>query len=358
MKKILIEGMSSNMGGVEKFVYTIYEALKDEWQVDFITVDESIPYQEEFLRNGSKIHKITPRYVSITKYRNEIKEVFEKNQYDVFWFNKTTLSSIESIKAAKKSGVKNIICHSHQSKNMGTLFTLMMHKLNRSKIDKYIDYMVACSKEAAEWFFSSKAEDAAIFPNAVNIDKYEPNEKLRAEKRKELGIEGKFVIGNVARFAREKNHKFLVDIFAELCKKEDVVLVSCGEGPLWEETKNYAKEKNVDEKILFLGMREDIPEILQAIDVIVFPSLFEGLPFSLVEAQAGGLPCVISDTIGKETKLTDLVEFFSLDAGAEAWADKILEYKEYKKITKRKQLEEKGFSSEIIERKIKEIVNN
>lgn len=111
-------------------------------------------------------------------------------------------------------------------------------------------------------------------------------------------------------------------------------------------------------KILFLGMRKDIPEILQAIDVVVFPSLFEGLPFSLVEAQAGGIPCLISDTIGKETKLTDLVKFFSLDAGAEAWADEILKYKDYKKVTKRNQLEEKGFSSEIIEKKIKEMVNH
>lgn len=358
MKKILIDGMSSNMGGVEKFVCTIYEALKDEWQVEFITVDESIPYQEEFLRNGSQIHKITPRYVSVSKYKNDIKEVFKNNQYDVFWFNKTTLSSIDCIKEAKNSGIKNVICHSHQSKNMGTLFTLLMHNMNKRNVGKYIDYRVACSKEAAEWFFGSKTEDVVIFPNAVNIGKYEPNETLRTEKRKELGIEGKFVIGNVARFAKEKNHKFLIDIFAELCKKEDAVLVSCGEGPLWEETKNYAKEKKIDDKILFLGMRKDIPEILQAIDVVVFPSLFEGLPFSLVEAQAGGIPCLISDTIGKETKLTDLVKFFSLDAGAEAWADEILKYKDYKKVTKRNQLEEKGFSSEIIEKKIKEMVNH
>lgn len=358
MKKILIDGMSSNMGGVEKFVYTIYETLKDEWQVDFITVDESIPYQEEFLSNGSKIYKITPRYVSITKYRNEIKEVFEKNQYDVFWFNKTTLSSIESIKAAKKSGVRKVICHSHQSKNMGTLFTLMMHKLNRKKIEKYIDDKVACSQDAAEWFFKLKAGEATILPNAVSIDKYEPNEILRNKKREKLGIEDKFVIGNVARFAREKNHKFLIDIFAELCKKEDAMLISCGEGPLWEEIKNYAKEKNVDDKILFLGMRTDIPELLQAIDVIVFPSLFEGLPFSLVEAQAGGLPCLISDTIGKETKITDLVKFFSLNEDAEAWANEIIKYKDYKKVTKRSQLEEKGFSSDAIEHKIKSLVNN
>ena len=248
MKKILIDGMSSNMGGVEKFVCTIYEALKDEWQVDFITVDESIPYQEEFLRNGSQIHKITPRYVSVSKYKNDIKEVFKNNQYDVFWFKKTTLSSIDCIKEAKNSGIKNVICHSHQSKNMGTLFTLLMHNMNKRNVGKYIDYRVACSKEAAEWFFGSKTEDVVIFPNAVNIGKYEPNETLRTEKRKELGIEGKFVIGNVARFAKEKNHKFLIDIFAELCKKEDAVLVSCGEGPLWEETKNYAKEKKIDDK--------------------------------------------------------------------------------------------------------------
>lgn len=358
MKKILIDGMSGNMGGVEKFVYIIYETLKDEWQVDFITVDESIPYQEEFLENGCQIHRITPRYESVSKYRDDIRDVFKNNQYDVFWFNKTTLSSIDCIREAKKRGVKKVICHSHSSKNMGTLVTLLMHNVNKINVGKYIDYRVACSKEAANWFFGAEAEKTVILSNAVNIDKYEPNEVLRNEKRKEFGIEDKFVIGNVARFTKEKNHKFLIDIFAELCKKEDVVLVSCGEGPLWEEIKNYAKERNIEDKVLFLGMRKDIAEILQAIDVIVFPSLFEGLPFSLVEAQAGGLPCLISDTIGKETKLTDLVKFFSLNAGAEAWADEILKYKNYKKVTKRNQLEEKGFSLEAVENKIKDIVNH
>lgn len=358
MKKILIDGMGSNLGGLEKFSYMIYEILKNDWQVDFVTVDKQIQYEEEILKTGSHIYKITPRYVNVFQYKKDIKDIFKKNRYDVFWFNKTTLSSIDCIKIARMNGVKNIVCHSHSSKNMGTFFTMIMHNWNKKKVSKYIDYKVACSEDAARWFFGKQVNQTIILPNAVNISKYEPNEMVRKEKRKELGIEDKFVIGNVARFGKEKNHKFLIDIFAELCKKEDAVLVSCGEGPLWEETKNYAKEKKIDDKILFLGMRKDIPEILQAIDVVVFPSLFEGLPFSLVEAQAGGIPCLISDTIGKETKLTDLVEFFSLDAGAEAWADEILKYKDYKKVTKRNQLEEKGFSSEIIEKKIKEMVNH
>lgn len=356
MKKILIDGMTNNLGGMETFILLLYEALKDDWKIDFITVDKKIPYEEEFLKNGSTIHKITPRYANIRKYKAEIKNIFQINSYDVLWFNKTTLSSIDCLKEAKRNGVKKVICHSHQSKNMGTPFTQVMHTLHKYSVNRYIDYKIACSKSAAIYFYGKNIDDVEILSNAVNISKYEPQEEISKKKRKELGIDKKFVIGNVARFAKEKNHKFLIDVFEEVCKQIDSVLVLCGTGPLWEEIRGYAKEKGIQDKILFLGVRKDIPEILQAVDVVVFPSLFEGLPFSLVEAQAAGIPCVISDTISKETQITDLVHFLSLEDSIQSWKEEILKYQGYKKVSKRKQLEEKGFSAEEIMQKIRDIV--
>ena len=356
MKKVLIEGMTDNLGGVETFVHTLYLILKDECQVDFITVDNHIPFQEEFVSNGSKIHHITPRYKSVKQFKADIDKVFKENNYDVFWFNKTTLSSICSIKTAKKYNVSKIICHSHQSKNMGTFFTLCMHKFNSMIVPKYIDYKVACSEVAANWFFGKDISDVKIFPNAVNISKYEPQKEKQEEMKKKLGLEGQFVIGHVGRFAREKNHKLLINIFENFLKKEQAHLILCGEGEFMEDTKNLVKEKHLEDKVSFLGMRKDIPDIFQAMDVMVFPSLFEGLPFVLVEAQASGVPCIVSDTVSPEAKLTNIIEYVKLDADLDTWTEKILEYKDYTKVSKRDQLQEKGFSLETFAEEVEKMI--
>lgn len=356
MKKVLIEGMTSNLGGVETFVHTLYGVLKENCEIDFITIDDNIPFTDEFTKGGSKIFKITPRYKSVSQFKKDIDKVFEENNYDVFWFNKTSLSSIDTIKSAKKHGVKNVICHSHQSKNMGSFFTLCMHKLNSKKVGKYIDHKVACSEVAANWFFGSDISDVKIFPNSVDISKYEPSKEKQEEMKKKLGLEGKFVVGHVGRFAREKNHEKLVGIFSKIVEKTDAHLIMCGEGELMEDTKNLVKEKNLTDKVSFLGMRRDIPDIFQAMDVMVFPSLFEGLPFVLVEAQASGVPCIVSDTVSMEAKLTDIIEYIKLDADDDVWADHIVKYKDYVKVSKREMLDEKGFSLEAFAGEVNRII--
>lgn len=358
MKKILIDGMTKNTGGVEKFIYTLYTMIKDSYQVDFMTVDKEISYEEEFLKDGCNIYRITPRYVSLKAFQNDIQKVYENGNYDILWLNKTTLSSIDSLKAAKRNHVKTIICHSHASENLGNLFTLMMHKHNRRSVNKYVDYKVACSENAANWFFGKNIEDVKIFQNAVDIAKYEPVQEIREQKRKEMNLENKFVIGHIGRFSEEKNHKFILDVFAEVEKQVDAQLLLCGDGELIDEIRKYAESKGIKDKVSFLGIRKDIPEILQAVDLVLFPSLFEGLPFALVEAQAAGVPCVVSDTVSREAKLTDLMQFLSLDDDVKIWAEKILEYREYKKISKAEQLTEKGYSLQTMEKNIREILEN
>lgn len=358
MKRILIDGMTQNTGGVEKFIYTLYTMIKDSYEIDFMTVDKKISYEEEFLKDGCNIYRITPRYVSLRAFQNDIKKVYEQGNYDILWLNKTTLSSIDSLKMAKRNHVGKIICHSHASENLGSLFTLMMHKHNRRSIDKYVDYKVACSENAANWFFGKNIEDVKIFQNAVDIAKYEPKEEIRNQKRKELHVENKFVLGHIGRFSEEKNHKFILDVFAEIAKQTDAQLLLCGDGELKGEIQEYAKNKGIEEKVSFLGIRKDIPELLQAVDVVIFPSLFEGLPFALVEAQAGGVPCVVSDTVSREAKLTDLMHFLSLQDDVKIWAEKILEYREYQKVSKADQLIEKGYSLQTMEKNIREILES
>ena len=356
MKKILIEGMSFNLGGLETFIHLLYSVLKKDYQIDFLVFDETIPFQQEFLNQGCHIYWTTPRSRSIRQYEKDLNALFKKGNYDVFWFNKTTLSSISSLKAAKKNGVKKVICHSHQSKNMGSAFTAVMHNLNRCLIGKYVDYKVACSQVAADYFYGKNAKDVILLQNAVDVTKYEPNDVVRKEMRKKLGVEGKLVLGNVARFSPEKNHKYLVDVLEALSKTIDVHLILCGTGELMDQTKQLVNDKNLSSHVSFLGMRNDIPEILQALDVFVMPSLFEGLPFTLVEAQAAGVPCVVSSNISMESKLTDIVDFVDLDSNVNDWKDAILKFTDYTKVSKRNQLEEKGFTVEAFEKKVREMI--
>ena len=353
MKKILIEGMSENLGGIETFVHLLFSVLKDTWQVDFITVNDRIPFEEEFLAAGSRIHRITPRYRSVKQFCADIDRVFEENRYDVFWFNKTTLSSIRSITSAKKHGVPKVIVHSHQSRNMGNFLTLLMHKANAARIRRYADVRAACSAVAANWFFGKNIGDVQIFPNSVDESLYAPKVEKAIAMKEELGLEGKFLVGNVARFCPEKNHAFLIEIFADLAKKvPNAHLVLCGTGDLMEPTRALVKEKGLENRVSFLGSRKDMPRVYQAIDVFVMPSLFEGLPFTLVEAQAAGIPCVVSDTVSRESALTDIIEFIPLDAGLSRWSDRIAARESYRKVSKRDQLEQKGFTMEAFARKV------
>lgn len=356
MKKILIEGMSGNLGGIETFVHLLYTTLKTEYQVDFITVDPKIPFEEEFLAQGCTIHRITPRYRSPRQYCADIDAVFANNRYDVFWFNKTTLSSIYTIRSAKKHGVGKVIVESHQSKNMGSTLTLLMHTANRLRVGRFADVKAACSKEAADWFFRKGDKDVIIFPNAVDTAHYEPDARKQQQAKQQLGLEGKFLIGSVARFAPEKNHTFLIEVFSEIVKQPDAHLILCGAGQLQEEIQQLVQTKGLSDRVSFLGMRKDMPMIYQAMDVLVMPSLFEGLPFSLVEAQASGIPCVVSDTVSPEANLTDLMNYMSLDAAPAVWAEKICSFQGYEKISKKDQLEQKGFTIEAFSNMIRTIL--
>lgn len=356
MKKILIEGMSSNLGGIETFVHLLYSVLKEDYQVDFITVDEHIPFEEEFLANGCKIHRITPRYQNARKFYTDIDAVFEEGAYDAFWFNKTTLSSIHTIKSAKKHGVGKIVVESHQSKNMGNGLTYVLHMVNRARVGRFADVKAACSKEAAGWFYGKNDRDVIIFPNAVDTELYAPDAQKQQQAKKMLGLENQFIVGSIARFAPEKNHTFLLEVFSEVLKKGDAHLVLCGAGQLEDSIRQIVQEKHMEDKVSFLGMRRDMPMVYQAMDVVLMPSLFEGLPFSLVEAQAAGIPCVVSDTVSPEANLTDLMNYMSLNLDASVWADKILSFRGYQKVSKKEQLEQKGFTIGAFSRMVREIL--
>jgi glycosyltransferase involved in cell wall biosynthesis len=190
-------------------------------------------------------------------------------------------------------------------------------------VTKYGNLFIACSKEAGNWLFRDK--EFVVLNNAIDVDKYIYNEKVRLHQRANNNLSSHLVIGHVGRFSEQKNHKFVVDIFYEVCKQQkDAMLMLVGTGELEQEIKEKIFSLGLQDNTIFMGNRSDVNELMQAMDIFILPSLFEGLPLVGIEAQATGLPCVVSDTVSKDVKITPNVSFMSLESAPSEWAECIL----------------------------------
>lgn len=332
MKKILVFGMTDKAGGVESVIMNYYRNIdRAKINFDFLCNNEVVAYEDEIKELGGNIYKITARSKDIKKYKQDMKEFFKKhsNDYSTIWVNVCSLANIDYLKYAKKYGIKYRIIHSHNSQNMDSKLRGILHKINRILIKKYATDFWTCSKEAGEWFYNKKIinnEKYLLVNNAIDTNKFKFNEEIRSEVRKELEVENKLVIGHVGRFHFQKNHTFLIDIFKKVSEKnKDAHMVLVGIGTLEDEIKKKVEDLNLKNKVTFLGQRKDVDKIMQAFDVLLFPSLFEGLPLTLIEAQANGMPILASkDVIPKEVKMSDNFTFVSLEDNSEKWADILL----------------------------------
>ena len=196
---------------------------------------------------------------------------------------------------------------------------------------------MACSLDAGEWLYGKRAcqsERFILLPNGIDTRRFALAPGTRERYRRELGLEGRYVIGNVGRFYDVKNHTFLLDVFQKIHEREpEAMLLLVGVGPLQQQMAQKAVELGVAEQVIMTGNRDDVPELLGAMDVFAFPSLWEGLPMTVVEAQAAGLPCVLSDTITKEVDVSPLVEYLPL-GDAEQWADALLTRRQRQDVSK------------------------
>jgi glycosyltransferase involved in cell wall biosynthesis len=188
--------------------------------------------------------------------------------------------------------------------------------------------MFACSEAAKHWFYSEEliqSGNVQILANAVDAERFRFRPEKRAQIRRELGVENNLVIACIARFRPEKNQIFLMDVLKEILKqRQDVTFLFAGDGPCEDEVKAKAKEYGIDGHTLFLGMRTDVPDLLQAADAFVLPSLWEGLPVTAIEAQASGLHCVVSEGLTEEMNALGMVEYLSLKASPAAWGEALL----------------------------------
>lgn len=321
---------SMDRGGAQVFVMNVLRNInRNKYQFDFlVTTSKKCAYDDEIRSMNGNIYRVPSRREGIRKNWNGLKDFFQQNKYDVIHFHTSCPSYIEPLIAAKRAGVKKIILHSHSSSGPKGLYHEMMRRIYRPKIKNIATHYYACSKEAANWMYGKyiKSHNINIIPNGIDTGNFIYSDKVNNMKRQELGISrDKFVIGHVGRFAKVKNHDFLIEVFKEINEKaQNSKLLLIGEGVLLEDMRKKVEELGVSNDVFFLQEREDVHEIMQAMDVLVMPSLYEGLPLSLVEAQASGLPCIVSDTVSKEAALTDLVEFISLKDNISNWCNTIL----------------------------------
>lgn len=330
MLRLLIINGSMNVGGAETFIMKIYRNIdRTKYQFDFaVGIKEEGAYDKEILSLGGKIYHITPKSKNLKKFYKDIKKVVRDNNYDyVLRMSQFSISALDLL-AAKQGDATHLIMRSTNSQITGGTLGKIINKLF-SWMPKIIPTAkFGPSTESADFLFgknSVKNGKAKVIHNAVPINNFIFNYDIRSKKRKELGLEDKnFVVCHIGRFDEQKNHQFLIDVFNEVYKRNNnAILLLVGDGVLKEQIKNKVNNYGLQKHVKFLGLRKDVPEILMASDVDVFPSLYEGMPNTIIEAQATGLPCIISDTITKEVNITGNIKFLSLNSNINEWVNEI-----------------------------------
>ncbi|MGV0030889.1 glycosyltransferase [Latilactobacillus curvatus] len=264
-------------------------------------------------------------------------KVMKNNRYDVIHIHSdTAIESLKTIILAKIARVNGICIHAHTTgsekkiNSFKKCITILCQKLISNS--KYLK--LACTDKAAEYMYGKYSNDVNIINNGIDIEKYVYNSQMREKMRENLGITGNFVIGCVARLTKVKNHKFLLEVFnLVLAKNSDAKLLLVGDGPLLQKIKEYATKLKIENNVILLGNRDDVPNIMQAMDVFVLPSLFEGLGLVNIEAQAAGLPCVVSSGVPESAKILESFTFLPINgSGCKLWVDKILSFINFKRI--------------------------
>lgn len=319
----VITGMGS--GGAESYIMNMYRNIDNtKVQFDFLLRSTEVIYEDEIKKMGGRIFYTAEFPRHIFKNRRETREFLKNHKYDIIHIHGNALIYMTALKYAKKFGIKCRIMHSHNIDTKVPVYRIV-HKWNKLFIKNWATDYFACSTAAGEWMFNS---DFILKNNAVDTTKFSPDDRIKADIRQELGIEDKFVIGHIGRFIGAKNHPFLIKIFNEYHKKNpDSVLLLIGSGSLEDSVRNLVKDYKLENAVKFLGVRNDMYRVLQSFDVMLFPSIHEGLPVSIVEAQAAGVPCIISSNITKEVVLSPLVKQVNLEDSIDKWIDTVDSFK-------------------------------
>ena len=330
--RILQIGFSYKIGGIEVFALNSMSLLdKNKFDIYFINVFEKAKKENFYqqMKDIGTVFDLSDYRKKPVKFLKEFIKLNKKYKFDVVHYNMASAVYLLPIIAAKICGVKNIITHAHNNASDKGIIKSFIHNVNKLFIPIFANRYFACSDSAANWFYTKKImknDKCIIINNSVDVDKFKYDEQKRKEIRKKLGIPiNAKVYGHVGSFKAIKNHAFLIDIFKKLYDNDNnSYLILIGNGPLMDEIKQKVTSMNIDKNVMFLGQRENVSDYSNAMDAFILPSINEGLGIVLIEAQANGLPCFVSNNIPIEAEINDNFYRLSLKKDAEYWGNYII----------------------------------
>lgn len=326
MERILhIPGCESmnRSNGINSFLMNVYRNInRDKYQFDFLVYGtEDGDYDDEIRSLGGRIYHVISPGTNLLKNARQTYCVMKKQKYHIIHRHTSVSLCWMDFFVAKLCGIKTRICHSHGS----CCDKVLLHRLFYPLFIKNITDYLACGNEAGKWLYGNRRRFHVV-KNGIDTRTFEFSEEKRRLLRDENGIDlDAFVIGNVGRISAQKNPFFLVDLFAELVKiKKDSICVFVGDGDLMQDVKCRIKELQLTDKVIFTGASNDVQGWLSAMDVVVYPSLYEGFPIAVLESEANGVPSILSDRIPKEVDVTGLPRWVSLSESLNQWVKEVI----------------------------------
>lgn len=329
--KVLVVGMTTNPGGIEAVVMNYVNNVDPKRvQFDFLSTFPHIAYEDELRKRGSRVVHVPIRHEHPIKFRKQLNSFMDEHakEYDAIWVHLCSLVNIDILKSAYRHGIPRRIIHCHNSQNMWGEMREVIHKAHRRQITKYATDYWTCSEDAVEWFYGEGIKSNpgyAYIPNAIDPEELEFDMQRRNKVRDAVGWDGKVVLGNVARLQPQKNQSYILHALAPvLAASSNVVLAIVGEGALRDSLQQEAEELGIASNVQFLGLRKDIRDLYHGMDAFVLPSKFEGVSMAFLEAQANGLPCLVSDTLSDEGIVNDnVIKLPITSEGEQQWVDAV-----------------------------------
>ncbi len=364
--RVLQIGMTKNIGGLETYLMQQFRHLdKSKVVYDFVNItgEYDIVFRTEIESAGSRIFEVKSRHSNpIRHYWQWIKLLYQISpDYKAIVLNSNSIIYVFPLVAARFFGIPMRVIHSHNSgfeQSIGILRSFLI-KLNQILLKWSATHYFACSQLAGKWMFGSHSHFTVI-PNAIDLSSLTYDSEIRTKTRKSLNLNNAFVVGHIGRFTFQKNHEFLIQIISEIYhKKSNAVLLLIGDSvddyTYLNRARELVKNLSLENVVYFLGMRNDVPQLMQAMDVFLLPSHFEGLPVVGIEAQAAGLPSFFSNTITKEVGVTNLAHFISLEEEPKKWADIVVNFSNIDRQSRLSDLQNAGYDINSTIKKIEEL---
>lgn len=327
-KRILVVGMTDNPGGIEAMIRSVIASTDPTViRFDFLANVEKLAYEDELKAYGARIYHITARRVNRARFYRELDAVLEEHarEYIAIWENMNSLANIDYLIHAKRFGIPYRIMHCHNGNNTEGFVRGVLHAANRLRVRKYATHYWSASDDASRWFFGDdfrSLPNYRVVNNTIDVNHFAFDQQTREQVRASFGIQGSsLVLGNVGRMHPQKKQRFILDVVSELRKiGRDARALIIGEGKLRDSLETHASELGISDFVYMPGAVEDSAPYYNAMDVFVFPSEVEGLGIVLLEAEANGLPAVISDRVPRDAVLNSNVKTLPLEAPALEWA--------------------------------------